>query len=93
MAAESIPDSLQSKLEHYKFGNLYDTGSAYSIENYCVIAQAYNLINKELLANTLRHKNNNMLEQITQEYTQLTAEIGYISKNCMSTLEWKKLYD
>jgi tryptophan halogenase len=93
LSSESIPDSLQSKLEHYKFGNLYDTGSAYSIENYCVVAQAYNLIDKELLANTLRHKNNNMLEKITQEYTQLTAEIGYISKNCMSTSEWKKIYD
>ena len=33
----------------------------------------------------------NMLEKITQEYTQLTAEIGYISKNCMSTSEWKKI--
>jgi len=93
LLVESIPESLQCKLEHYKYGNLYDTGSAYSIENYCVVAQAYNLINKELLANTLLHKKNNILEKITQEYNQLTAEIGYISKNCMSTSEWKKLND
>ncbi len=90
---ESIPDSLQCKLEHYKFGNFYDTGSAYSIENYCVVAQAYNLFDKSLLVNILQHKNNNVLEKITQEYNQLIREIGYISKNCMSTLEWKKLYD
>lgn len=90
---ESIPDSLKDKLNNYRSGNFYDTGSAYSIENYCVVVQAYNLFDKTLLIDMLGHKNRNLLKNVKAEYDQLSKEIEYISRNCMSTSEWKKLYD
>lgn len=90
---ESIPDSLKDKLDHFKHGNFYDYGSAYSLENYCVVVQAYELLDKNLLTKTLQHKDMNVLEKITKEYNRLREEIGYISRECISTVEWKKLYD
>ncbi len=93
LSPKSIPISLKEKLEHYRHGNFYDDGTAYSLENYCVVVQAYNLFDKKLLAKSLYHKDTNVKEKVTEEFNQLKKEIGYISRDCISTLDWKKLYD
>lgn len=91
LSLDIIPDSLKDKLERYKCGNFYDDGTAYSLENYCVVVQAYNLLDKDLLAKSLCYKDKNILAKITEEFNQLRKEIGYISRDCVSTLDWKKL--
>ncbi len=93
LSTNSIPKSLQSKLDLAKRGNFYDTGVAYSLENYAVVMQAYNLFDKKDLTSILSYKQSNILERITTEYSQLENEINSIIKNCLSTAEWKKLYD
>ncbi len=93
LSISSIPESLQSKLDAIKNGNFYDFGVAYSLENYAVVLQAYNLVDKTMLKNILNSKHENILEKVTTEYNQLRNEINLITKDCLSTEEWKKLYD
>ena len=93
LSASSIPGSLKTKLDMIKNGHFYDTGIAYSIENYSVVIQAYDLFDKKGLTDILNYKHRKILDKITEEYDRLEKEIKLITRNCLSTIEWKKIYD
>ena len=93
LSKNAVPESLQLKLDMIKHGNFYDTGVAYSLENYAVVMQAYNLFDKHHLSKILNHKHNDILEKVMSEYNRLENEINLITKDCLFTAEWKKLYD
>lgn len=93
LSEEAVPQSLKLKIEQLKSGNFYDIGVAYSLENYAVVLQAYELIDKSLLANIIRYKNEKNLDQCIEEYNLLNNQAKLIIKDCIPTTEWKKLYD
>lgn len=93
LAEDSVPDSLKVKLEQFKSGVFYDNGVAYSLENYAVVLQAYNLIDRNLLTNIVNCKNSNYFNLCQEEYQMLSKQAKLITDNCISTENWRKLYD
>jgi hypothetical protein len=87
-----ISNSLQIKLDLWDQGFIgVDDTEVYALENYAVVMQGLDLINKEKLSNRLIAKRHSILSDFNHHYRRLSIEIENISKICYTVNDWKKI--
>lgn len=92
-ANNSITTSLNDKLLSWSNGNFQEDVGAYSIENYAVVLQAYDKLNKDMLLKILQSKGDSFINTCYQELIRLSSEGDLISNNCLDIKDWVNHYD
>ena len=92
---DRVSDRLNDKLNLWSNGILgVDDTEIYGIENYAVVVQGLDLINKDKLYNNLLLKRENIIDSYKQHYNNIAKEIDHIVKICYTIEEWKnKIYE
>jgi len=89
---DRISPSLQEKLSMWKEGILgTDNTKVYAIENYAVVLQGLDLIDKEKLKQRLLSKRFTILTDFETHYNNVKNEIDNISNICYTIEEWDKI--
>ena len=89
---DRISPSLQEKLSMWEEGILgTDNTKVYAIENYAVVLQGLDLIDKEKLKQRLLSKRSSILTDFENHYKNVKNEIDNISSICYTIQEWDKL--
>jgi len=89
---QRISASLQHKLDLWKSGSLgIDNTEVYALENYAVVIQGLDLINKDKLRQRLLSKRSTIFEDFHQSYQKLSNDVDNITSICYTLEEWVKL--
>ena len=89
---DRISDALKNKLNLWKNGFIgLDDTEVYGIENYAVVIQGLDLINKEKLKDRLLAKRQSIFEEFYQSYNILKKDIDNISNICYTIEQWDNI--
>jgi tryptophan halogenase len=87
-----MSDKLRDRLDGAANGILgIDDTKGYGIENYVVVLQGLNLINKEKLKSRLLAKRSTIFEDFYKHYDIVSKEIAQINDVCYTTQQWKDI--
>lgn len=87
-----ISSTLQHRLDMWQEGIIgLDDTQGYGLENFMVVAQGLNLINKEKLKHRLLSKRSNIFEEFYQSYSILKRDVDNISNICYTIEEWDRI--
>jgi tryptophan halogenase len=87
-----VSDKLQDRLDGARNGILgIDNTQGYAIENYIIVLQGLDLINKEKLKRRLLAKRASIFDDFTKHYNIMSKEIAQINEICYTTEQWKEI--
>jgi tryptophan halogenase len=87
-----MSDKLRDRLDGAANGILgIDDTKGYAIENYIVVLQGLDLINKEKLKNRLLAKRSTIFDDFYKHYNIVSKEIAQINEVCYTTEQWRDM--
>ena len=87
-----VSDALRERLDLWSAGVVgVDNSELYAFENYIVVAQGLDLINKSKLKSRLLAKRSTIFNEFYQSFNRLEKDIDNIAKICYTIEEWNTI--